>query len=85
MWQLWGMAKTTRSRPSELMGIEDDPYLAYCLDQAVAHVGQTLEADIETVTHKNPKIQARRREARLIHLLGLRQVDMPGRFKSPGS
>ena len=33
-----GMSKLYKQRPSEFMGITDDEYTAYCLDQACAHI-----------------------------------------------
>lgn len=31
------MSKTYRVRPSEIIGIEDDEYAAYCFDEACAY------------------------------------------------
>lgn len=71
------------TRPSEMLGLED-AYLSYCLDEAVAYVGRSIEREIESIEHKKPKVQAQRREARLLALLDIPQVHVPGRFRSPG-
>jgi hypothetical protein len=83
VWHLWQTCKALNTRPSEIMGL-DDPYLAYCLDEAITFGGRSIEADLESITHKKPKRQAQMRENRLLALLGISQSQMPGRFKSIG-
>lgn len=43
MWHLYLTAKMSRSRPSDIVGIEDR-WAAYQLDSAVVFVGNALEA-----------------------------------------
>ena len=42
MWHLYLTAKSSRSRPSDIVGIEDR-WAAYQLDSAVTFVGNTIE------------------------------------------
>lgn len=39
---LLGMAKTHRCRPSSLLDI-DDPYTAYCLDEACSYIVRQIQ------------------------------------------
>lgn len=68
MWQLWQMASSTHQRPSTLLGIVD-PYVAYCLDQAVVNFGEGVEAILQGITHKNAKLQTERRRVKLLAIL----------------
>jgi hypothetical protein len=38
-----GMARAYRRRPSELMGIDEDSYTAYCLDEACYYIQRQIE------------------------------------------
>lgn len=72
-------------RPSQLLGI-DDPYEAYCLDEAVLAFGDGVTAELDKVKGKN---QAQKRMMTLRRLLGLKQkfadpAAMVGRTKSGG-
>lgn len=37
------MSKLYHSRPSELLGISDDAYTAYCLDEAMAYITSRIK------------------------------------------
>lgn len=77
LWQTYQTAKQFQVRPSELLGISD-PWTAYCLDNAVALFGSTLENELDGVTGKNSKDVARKRERMLTKWL-----DLPQRYRSP--
>lgn len=70
-------AKTWQKTPSELFNI-DDRYVAYCLDEAVAMIGNWITHELESITGKNQRQTEARREQALKRLLG----NHP-RFKSP--
>lgn len=80
-----------RSRPSELLALSDDPYLAYCFDQATVFWGQYVESELDKVSHKPTKeeIQSKAaREKRLTELLELEdkpQAEQTGRFMDPAA
>lgn len=61
MWQLFNLAKTWNSRPSELLNIESD-WTAFCLDRAIATFGNALKAELEGVEGKNAKTVQSKRE-----------------------
>jgi hypothetical protein len=42
MWSLWLRSQATNSRPSQLVGIQNE-YAAYCLDGAVTTFGRIVE------------------------------------------
>lgn len=74
-------------RPSQLAGV-DDPYVAYCLDEAVGEFGAFVTAELETIglTPKETKKMAQDTAKRLQvlnRLLGIphskRQYRQPGR------
>jgi len=48
----------------------DDPYVAYCLDSAVATFGLSLEAELDSVEGKNAKEIAKKRNRILDRWLG---------------
>lgn len=39
------MAQSYQQRPSSLLGLTDDPYVAYCIDQAVLLAGSHAKSD----------------------------------------
>lgn len=51
---LFNQATTWRVPPSDLLSI-DDEYVAFCLNQAVFHIGITIKAELEGVEGKNSK------------------------------
>lgn len=67
-WGLYQDAKTWGCRPSELLGI-DEPYPAYCFDQAIGAWGNHIISELEKIEDKNPKKVANKRRNRLMALL----------------
>jgi hypothetical protein len=59
MWTLYQLAKTTRSRPSDLLAVADE-LAAYFLDKAVTVFGMAIENDIEKATQKKSGAAAER-------------------------
>lgn len=53
MWDLFNLAKTLRTRPSDLLGIQHTAVRFY-FDRVIVGVGQTIEAEIQTA-QKNCK------------------------------
>lgn len=51
---MWKQAKSFGTAPSKLLAIKGS-YAAYCLDQAVAYFGLTLEAKLAEAGHKPSK------------------------------
>jgi hypothetical protein len=68
VWSVFLEAKTWRRTPSELFSI-DDPYVAYCLDEAVAMIGGWITGELEKVEGKTQKAVEVRREFVLKRLL----------------
>lgn len=54
VWVVWKQAKSFGTSPSKLLSVKDS-YAAYCLDQAVAYFGLTLEAKLAEAGHKPSK------------------------------
>lgn len=71
--QLW------RVRPSELVGIED-PYIAYCFDQAVGEWGSYIRSELSQIEGKNAKAVEGKRTLRLKALLS---DDPKAKFAQP--
>lgn len=59
MWTLYQLAKSTRSRPSDILAVHDD-LAAYCLDRAVVTFGIAVENDIERATAEKSGAAAER-------------------------
>lgn len=51
MWDLWLSSTRFQVRPSTLLDVQD-PYQAFCLDQAVRFFGSALEAELEEASSK---------------------------------
>lgn len=68
VWSVFLEAKTWRRTPSELFSIED-PYVAYCLDEAVSMIGSWIMGELEKVEGKTPQAVQARRELVLKRLL----------------
>ena len=64
IWSLYQEAKTWKTRPSTLLGMED-AYLAYCLDQAVSTFGNFVQNKIDSVEGKN-KAEIERKTAQIL-------------------
>jgi len=75
---LYQEAKTWGTRPSTLLGV-DEPYAAYCLDQAVSAWGGYIVSELEKVEGKDEKKVAAKRQRRLLQLL---EAPDQVRFKS---
>lgn len=81
------VAQRYHSRPSQLLAI-DDPYAAYCLDEAVTTFCQGVEAKLEEVPTPKGKRGGERRQANqqrvLNKLLGVTPEETkPKQFKDP--
>lgn len=59
LWETWVLSQKMRIRPSDLVA-EDDPYVAFCLDRAVATFGMALENELESVEETGKKGEAKR-------------------------
>lgn len=71
------MAKAYRTRPSEILCIED-PFAAFCLDRAVHDFGSALEAalsDVEGKTKKEIEVKSDR--------VLRKWLDMPLQYRDP--
>lgn len=73
------MAKTYRTRPSEMFQIADG-YTALCFDRAVFSFGSALESELESIEGKNEKETARKRE-RTLH----KWLDIPLKYRNPAA
>lgn len=67
MWELYRLAKTWRTRPSELIAVEDE-LAKFCLDRAVATFGLALENELNSVHFKDDKDgkKAERKRAQIL-------------------
>lgn len=61
---LWHKARSVRTPPSELLGLEKGSYEAYCLDEAVIYFGSSLENKLQEAGHKPSKEERRAKAAR---------------------
>jgi hypothetical protein len=59
---LWLKAQAVGVRPSNLLGLKENTYEAYCLDEAVIYFGMTLQNRLEQAGHK-PSKEERKAEA----------------------
>lgn len=71
------MSKTWNYRPSEILNIEQ-PYIAYCIDNAVATFGRSLEAELNKVEGKTDK----QRDAKRQRILAI-WLDEPVKYRDP--
>jgi hypothetical protein len=83
-WLLYTEAKTWGTTPASLLNIED-PYIAFCLNQAVGYWGMTIESALDEVDGKNSKEIAIKRKAVLRKWLYPDSADkpQPGQFADP--
>jgi hypothetical protein len=81
MWQLYNLAKTWNSRPSELINIESD-WTAFCLDRAIATFGNALHNELESVEGRNARTVKSKREQILRNWIP--EARAQRRFKDPG-
>lgn len=61
MWLLFLQATTWKSRPADILAI-DDEVVAYCLDQAVHFIGTTIRGDLEAVEGKTQQEMDQKRQ-----------------------
>ena len=54
LWTIYSQAKELSKRPSEILNVEE-PYTAYCLDEAVMAFGRGCEAAMDSVKTKGKK------------------------------
>lgn len=81
------------SRPSELVGLSDDPYAAWCLDEATFLWGRHVEGSMDEASAK-AKSSHQKHQARLRVLQNLltpkpieeEEAEAPkGRFRDPAA
>lgn len=77
LWNLHSMAKEYSRLPSDIMHISD-PYLAYCVDNAVFSVGMEIDGELAAVKGKTDKAIQRGRERVMQKWLGIKQ-----KFRNP--
>lgn len=80
MWGLYQSAKLWNTRPSQLVDIEE-PYEAYCFDEAVATWGTYVSNELEKIEGKDQKAVERKRNAKLNQLL---DIPVEKRFRQVG-
>jgi hypothetical protein len=79
LWTIYQHAKAYGTRPSVILDIRD-PYVAYCLDEAAATFGETVQAELDSLDSSNPKMLPGKRLNHLRRRLGLQQ-----QFRDPGA
>lgn len=79
MWSLFQDSKLWHCRPSSMVDIQD-PYVAYCFDQAVSIWGGYVERELDKIEGKNEKQVATKRRNKLMQLL---EASDKQRFRSP--
>jgi len=66
------MAKVWGCRPSVLLGLSDDDFIAYCVDEAIFAFGTAIESDLNSMRQNKKESSeafARRKQNRFTHLL----------------
>lgn len=69
MWSLYLTSKTWRSRPSEVLVIED-PFVAACFDEVVRVFGMHIEGELSMVEGKTSEEIQRKSQRLLLKMLG---------------
>lgn len=77
-------SKTWNCRPSDLVAIED-PYVAYCFDQAVGHIGRSIEAELDKVESKSVAEGEQKRKIVLERFLGDPEKPSKGLYADPAA
>lgn len=83
------MAKEYHQRPSHLLGIADDDYTAYCLDEACFLWGSHVEGELEEAgaNAKKPEEAKRKRQMKFKQLLTPRNEEgvqeAPKQYRDP--
>lgn len=82
-WLLYSEAKLWSTTPAQLVAVED-PYVAFCLNQAVGYWGLSIENAMHEVEGKNARDTAARRKLVLQQWLSDKDDDKPrGQFADP--
>jgi hypothetical protein len=74
LYDLWTLAKTWKTRPSEILCIRDE-VAAYHLDRAVTKFGLALEQDVEKHTESAKDRKSAEAKARLVLKRWLREPE----------
>jgi len=86
MWLLWQDSQRWGVRPSSMMDIQD-PYVAYCFDQAVGYLGTSIEGELREASSGKPSKEEHR--ARMAQERVLRrhfpEVMGPQKFADPSA
>lgn len=69
------MAKEYSVRPSALLGLESDPYTAWCLDEAAHMWGSYVDHEVDMAGHKKQKGEDALKNKRLSVLNRLLDAD----------
>jgi len=80
------MAKEWHQTPAQLMGVTDDPWVAWCLNEAVFMFGRHVEYAMDTAEKGMTKAEQRSaaRQRALDHALGTQSAKgTKGRFRDP--
>lgn len=77
------MAQTWRARPSELLGVEES-YAAYCLDQAIAALGNGIKHRLDSLSTTDRKVRQLevKMQRELATILGLKD-DVQRTYRTP--
>lgn len=77
MWNLHSLATTYHCLPSEVLHLED-PYLAYCVDNAVFAFGSEVDGELKSIEAKN-KQEAKTKQRSVMR----RWLGLPQKFRNP--
>jgi hypothetical protein len=80
-WRLWGLSRSYKCRPSELLGIENS-WDAYCFDNAIQLFGGTIQNKIDSVSEKTDAATSRKRESILRRYIP--ELAKARKFADPG-
>lgn len=81
------MALAYRTSPSLQMDLTDDPYTAYCFDEAAYTWGLHVQNEVDAAgaESKDNKAKAAAKQRRLMSILGQSDKPLPGTFRDPAS
>jgi hypothetical protein len=83
LWTLYRDALTWNCRPSNLLAIED-AYLAYCVDQACAYWGRSIQYELDQIDAKdNAEAEYKTQQILDRYLDEPDEAPKPGRFADP--
>lgn len=83
-WLAYNLAKLYNCRPSDLYAI-DDKYVALCFDQAVGHVGMTIQNELDAVEGKKAAEIKAKQQIILDGYFGIEPGSVKGRFADPAA